>query len=149
MRKASALVFLFLSLVITVNGQAPADFTGHWSRQRDSGTQRHLEVEQNGRSLRVKTQETNPEGARHIEVTYEIGGPATTYTGLDGDEFHSSVHWDGKSLVFEILEHENGSEIPQKVVWTLSEDSSTLRADRSLTKTGQTKHSLTEYVREH
>jgi hypothetical protein len=149
MPQASALVFLFLSFTVSVSGQASADFAGHWSRQTDSGSQRHLEIGQNGRKLRVKTQETSPEGTRHIDVTYEIGGPETTYTGLDGDEFHASVHWDGKSLVFEIVEHENGSEIPQRVVWTLSEDSNTLRVDRSLTKSGQTKHSLTEYIREH
>lgn len=145
MRMASGLVFL--SLAVSVGAQTP-DFTGHWRRQADSGTQRRLEVEQSGKNLRVKTKETNPQGTRNLEVKYEIGGAETTYTGLDGDEFHSSVHWEGNGLVFDIVEHEDGSVIPQKVIWTLSEDNNTLQVDRTLTKSGQTKHSLTKFVRE-
>jgi hypothetical protein len=148
LRKTSVLIFLFFSLATSVSAQTPADFTGHWRRQAGSAIQRRLDIEQKGKNLRVKTVETNHEGTRNLEVKYEIGGPETTYTGLDGDKFHSAVRWDGKTLVFEITEHEGGSEIPQKVVWTLSDDSTTLQVDRSSTKSGQTRHSLIKYVRE-
>jgi hypothetical protein len=148
MGKTGALIFLFLSLATSVSAQTRVDFTGHWRRQADSGTQRRLDIELHGKNLRVKTVETNPEGTRDLEVRYEIGGPETTYTGIDGDQFCSAVRWDGKALVFEITEHEGRSEIPQKVVWILSDDSNTLQVDRSSAKSGQTKHSLTKYVRE-
>jgi hypothetical protein len=146
MRNVSAIIFLFFA--ISASGQSPADFTGHWLQQTNSGMQRRLDVEQNGQNLRVKTVVTNSQGTRLLDVTYEIGGRETTYTGLDGDEFHSSVHWDDRALVFEIVEHENGSEIPQKTVWTLSEDNQMLQVDRRLTKSGKTTHSLTQYVRQ-
>ena len=148
MRKASALTILFLCLAISVSAQTPADFSGHWLRQTDSGARRRLDIEQNGKTLRVKTVEANPEGTRNLEVKYEIGGAETTYKGLDGDEFRSTVRWDGKALVFEITEHEGESVVPQKVVWSLSEDSNTLQVDRTSTKSGQTKHSLIKFVRE-
>jgi hypothetical protein len=147
MRNASAVILLFLA--VSVSGQAPADFTGHWLQETNSRTQRHLDVEQDGQKLHVKTMVTDSQGTRLLDVTYEIGGRETTYTGLDGDEFHSSVRWDGTTLVFDIIEREGESKIPQKTVWTLSEDNNTLQADRRLTKSGETKHSLTQYVRQH
>jgi len=146
MRTASALIFLFLA--ISVSAQTPADFTGHWRERADSRSDRRLEVEQNGNKLRVKTVVTNSKGTRTLEVTYEIGGPETVYKGLDGDEFHSSARWDGKSLVFEIIEHERGSEIPQHTVWTLSNDRNSLLVDRRSTKSAETTHSSTTYVRQ-
>jgi hypothetical protein len=96
----------------------------------------------------VKTVVTSPEGIRNLEVKYEIGGPETTYKGLDGDEFRSSVRWDGSNLVFDTLEHEAGIETPQKAVWTLSADSNTLQVERQLTKSGKTTHSMTTFVRQ-
>lgn len=113
-------VFVFLFLAISVSGQSSTDFTGHWCQGTNSAAQRQLDVEQNGWSLLVKTIIGNSQGTRRLEVKYEIGGPETTYTGLDGDEFRSSVHWDGSALVFETIEHEDGRDIAQKTVWTLS-----------------------------
>src|SRR6202012_2619321 len=118
MKKASALLFLFLA--ISVSGQSKADFTGHWREQSDAQMQRDLNVEQTGGHLRVKTLVAKSQSQKVLEVEYEIGGGETIYRGLDGDEFHSSVHWDGAALAFEIIEHEGGSEIPQKTIWTLS-----------------------------
>jgi len=80
-------------------------------------------------------------------VTYEIDGQETTYKGLDGDEFHASVRWEGGALVFQIIEHEGGREIPQNTVWTLSDDRSTLQVDGTLTKSGK-QSTLTKYVRQ-
>ena len=141
-------VFLTLLFTVSVSGQVPADFTGHWRQQTNSGTQRQLDVEQHGRSLLVKTIITNSRGTRSLEVSYEIGGPGTTYKGLDGDEFRSSVRWDGSALFFDTIEHEGESDIPQKATWTLSPDRSTLQVERQSTKSGRTTPSLTTYVRQ-
>jgi hypothetical protein len=146
MRVLSSIVVLFL--VISVSAQTPPDFTGHWRQQTDSKTQRQLEVEQKGQSLRVKTVVTNSDGTRNLEVKYVIGGPETTYRGLDGDEFRSSVRWDARSLVFDTTEREGSNEIPQKAVWTLSADGNTLQVDREFTRSGKTTHSLTTYIRQ-
>ena len=103
-----------LSIAPLVQAQETANFTGRWRYEKDSGTQRLLEIEQKGRSLRVETAVVSSEGTRRLEVRYEIGGPGTTYKGLDGDEFRSAVRWEGNTLVFETVETEAGKKIPQK-----------------------------------
>src|SRR5215467_1193941 len=100
-RSACALPTLLLA--ISANGLTPPDFTGHWRQQTASGAQRQLDIDQNGHTLQVKTTATNSKGSRQLEVKYEIGGPQTIYKGLDGDEFRSSVHWDGSALVFNTI----------------------------------------------
>jgi hypothetical protein len=147
MRSLSAFVFLFLPIL--ASGQSLTDFNGHWQQKPDSGTHRHLEIQQNGRDLRVKTVVASSQGTRNLEVKYEIGGSETTYVGLDGDQFRSSVRWDGNALVFDTIEDEAGGKIPQKTIWTLSSDRNSLQVDRTITKSGQTSHSLTTYVRQH
>lgn len=146
MRALSTIAVLFLA--ISVSGQTPPDFTGHWRRQTNSKTQRLLEVEQKGQNLRVKTVVTNSDGIRDLEVKYVIGGPETTYKGLDGDEFRSSVRWEASSLVFDTVEREGTNEIPQKAVWTLSADGSALQVERQFANSGKTTHSLTTYTRQ-
>ena len=96
----------------------------------------------------MKTVVTNSDGTRNLEVKYVIGGPETTYRGLDGDEFRSAVRWDASSLVFDTIEQEGSNEIPQKAVWTLSADGDALQVDRQFTKSGKTTHSLTIYIRQ-
>jgi maltoporin len=146
MRALSAIAVFFLALPLSA--QTPPDFTGHWRQQSNSKAQRQLEVEQKGQNLRVKTVVTNSDGTRSLDVRYVIGGAETTYRGLDGDEFRSSVRWDAGSLVFDAVEHEDSNDIPQKAVWTLSADGHTLQVDRQITKSGQTTHSLTTYIRQ-
>jgi len=138
---------LVLVLAASTNAQTPTDFTGRWRQQTKPGTLRQLEVEQKSSTLRVKTMVSNSEGTRNLEVRYEIGGPETTYKGLDGDEFRSSVRWDGPTLVFDTIEHEDASEIPQKVVWTLSADGNVLQVDKQVTKSGKAAHSSAAFVR--
>jgi hypothetical protein len=53
--------------------------------------------------------------------------PGDLYKGLDGDEFHSSAHWNGSALVFDTVEHEGGRQIPETTVWILSEDRNNLQ----------------------
>jgi hypothetical protein len=132
----------------TVNPQTTPDFSGHWRQTTKSGTQRDLEIEQRNRNLRVKTVVTNSEGNKSLEVKYEIGGAETSYTGLDGDQFRSSLRWEGNALVFDTTEHEAGSDIPQKIVWTLSADGNTLQVERTMTKAGQPSHSVTTFSRQ-
>src|SRR5215472_7719140 len=145
-RSARALPALLLA--ISANGLTPPDFTGHWRQQAESGAQRQLDIDQNGHTLRVKTTVTNSKGSRQLEVKYEIGGPQTIYKGLDGDEFRSSVHWDGSALVFNTMEREGGREIPETTVWSLSEDGKQLQVKRQSAKFAKIKDSLMLYVRQ-
>jgi hypothetical protein len=129
--------------VISANAQTSPDFTGHWRLQTNAGEQRELDIAQNGNALRVQTIVTNPKGTRRLVVTYQIGGRETLYKGLDGDKFHSRVHFNGNLLVFDTIEQELGRKIPETTVWTLSEDRDSFQLKRHSTK----KDSLATYVR--
>jgi hypothetical protein len=137
--------FVALALAVCANGQTRPDFTGRWHQQTNAGEQRQLDIEQHGDTLRVQTTVTNSKGTRHLEVNYRIGGAETVYKGLDGDEFHSRVHWDGSALVFETVEHERGQRIPETTVWTISEDGASIQLKRQ-SKSG--KNSSVTYSRQ-
>lgn len=143
----SVAAFTTLFLAISVNAQTPTDFSGHWRQQTSSGAQRQLDIEQNGQSLLVKTTVTNSRGTRRLEVKYVIGGPRTSYKGLEGDEFRSSVRRDGSTLVFDTVEREDGRDIPEKTVWTLG-DHNTFQVARQSAKSAKTTPSLTTFVRQ-
>jgi hypothetical protein len=140
-------VFPALLFAISVHSITAADFTGHWRQQTESGAQRQLDIDQHGQTLLVKTTVINSKGSRRLEVKYEIGGSETSYKGLDGDRFRSSVHWDGSTLVFNTVEHEGGRKIPETTVWSLSGNGNQLQVKRQSAKPGKTADSLTLYVR--
>ncbi len=60
-----------------------------------------------------------PGKVHSVNVTFQMGGPEVTYTGLDGDEFHVKVTRDGDSLVFDGSEHEDSRELPVHEMWSL------------------------------
>ena len=142
----SVVAFVALLSAVSANAQKTPDFTGHWRQQTSGGEQRRLDIDQNGDTLRVETTVTNSKGSRRLTVTYRIGGPETVYKGLDGDEFHSRVHWDGSALAFETVEHEDGGKLPETTVWTLSENGNSFQLMRQSSKPG--KSSSSTYVRE-
>jgi hypothetical protein len=153
-RLASASIcLLFLSAPATP--QAPRNFSGVWHQDlsrsvppRKSAGAREMVVQQDGQSLSVKTRANASQGVRSLDLTYEIGGKALVYTGLDGDEFHSAVRWAGESLVFDIVEHERGTEITSQRVWTLDEGGNVLREVRKFEREGQAAESVAIFERE-
>lgn len=104
-------------LAISANGQAAPDFTGRWLQQTNPGDQRQLDIAQSGKTLRVKTTVTTSKGTRRLEVLPDWRAE-TVYKGLDGDEFHSRIRWDGGALVFDTVEHEGLRRIAETTMWT-------------------------------
>ncbi len=86
-----------------------------------------MTVEASDKTLRVLVTANNGHGERKLDLTYEIGGKELVYTGMDGDEYHSTVHWDGDSLVFTTVEHERGRLIPSQETWTLIDSGKSLQ----------------------
>ncbi len=79
-------------------------------------------------------------------MTYEIGGKELVYTGMDGDEYHSKVHWEGDALVFTTVEHERGRLIPSEEAWKLIDSGKSLQ--RVKTSGAPDEESKTVYVLE-
>ena len=57
-------------------------------------------------------------------------------TGAEGDEFHTSIVWNGQSLVFSVEEHEDDRVILSKEIWTLMENGAALERCREHNGTG-------------
>jgi len=101
--------------------QEPSGFAGTW-RQVLSPTSKgripkELVITLDNDTLMVIMK--GPGKLHSINLTFQIGGPEVTYTGLDGDEFHIRVTRDRDSLVFDGSEHEEGRDLPVHEMWTL------------------------------
>ncbi len=86
-----------------------------------------MTVEASDETLRVRIIANKGHGERNLDLNYEIGGRELVYTGMDGDEYHSKVHWDGDRLVFTTVEHERGRPIPSQETWTLIDSGNSLQ----------------------
>jgi hypothetical protein len=147
-------ICLLLQSSPSLEAQTPADFSGVWQQdvsrsvpQRKSGRARELKIQQIGQVLTVKITATTGQGVRTLDLKYEIGGEELVYTGLDGDEFHTKVRWDGESLVFDTVEHERGKTIVSKQIWTLAEGGKILREVKQSKDPGETAESVAIYAR--
>lgn len=86
-----------------------------------------MTVEASDKALRVRIIANNGHAERNLDLNYEIGGRELVYTGIDGDEYHTKVHWDDDSLVFTTVEHERGRLIPSDETWTLIDSGNSLQ----------------------
>jgi hypothetical protein len=112
------------------------NFSGTWKQsnercvpKRTGDVIRH--IDHRGSDLIVETTALRTsEPPRHAVQHYSTDGATSVSTGADGDEFHTSIVWNGQSLVFSIEEHENGRVLHSKETWTLIESGSTLQISR-------------------
>jgi hypothetical protein len=137
-----------------LRAQMPPDFSGTWQQDvsqsvplKKSQRPRELRIQQVGRALAVQVVTQTNEGARALDLKYEIGGEELVYTGLDGDEFHTKVRWDGESLAFDTVEHERGKEIVSKQIWTLAEGGKVLREVKQTKEADEQTESLAMFAK--
>jgi hypothetical protein len=90
-----------------------------------------MNVQVKDSTLDVRIVSDSGHGEKKLDLTYEVGGKELVYTGLDGDEFHSKVQWQGDHFVFTIVEHERGRTIRSSEVWTLIDGGKTLKRFKS------------------
>ncbi len=90
-----------------------------------------LHIEHREPDLTVETTALRVSGVpRHAVQRYSTDGKTSVSTGADGDEFHTSIVWNGQSLVFSVEEHEDGRIILSKETWTLIENGAGLERCR-------------------
>jgi len=125
-------VFLFAACAAA---QGRPDFTGSWKQDNARSTLRpgstivySNRIEQDGVKLRVTTilGATADRKESTYSRDYSIGGPATTSSDREGDQFTNTVKWEGDSLVFETVEKEKSGTLTTREFWTLSADGKTL-----------------------
>ncbi len=109
------------------------DFSGTWKL---TGRDVTLHITHRDPELTVETLSKN----RHALQRYTTDGKESVSTGIDGDEFHSTVIWHDDSLVFAIEEHEDGKILKSTETWSVLENGAKLQRQRVTTKApnGQT-----------
>jgi hypothetical protein len=114
---------------------ARSNLSGTWQQNnersipppRNKSHSYKMTVEASAKALRVRIIANNGHGEQTLDLNYEIGRRELVYTGIDGDEYHSKVRWDGDSLVFTTVEHERGGLIPSEETWTLIDSGNSLQ----------------------
>jgi hypothetical protein len=116
--------------------QTAPNFSGQWKQDNDSCRPKRsgdvtLRIEHNEPELTVGTTILGgPESNRHADQTYTTDGKVSVTTGVDGDEFHTSVVWKDASLIFSIEEHEDGRILRSVETWSLIENGAALQRIR-------------------
>jgi hypothetical protein len=120
---------------------AAPDFSGSWKQSNERCSPKRsgdvtLKIEHRDPQLVI---ETTSKGltTRHAVQRYTTNGIESTSTGADGDEFHSVVVRKGDTLVFDIIEIEDGKRLKSTEIWSLIEGGQTLKRVRRSEKTGE------------
>ncbi len=132
--KLTTVLAAFCSLLwstTAIRAQVRPNYSGLWQQVND----RCVPKPKNSRAFyRLVIQQRDPilylaitTGKGHLNLRYQIAGRELTYTGLDGDRFHTKVHWDGENLAFDTVEEERGHKVFAREVWTLLDFGHALR----------------------
>jgi hypothetical protein len=112
------------------------DFSGTWELSGERSTPKRtgkatLHIDHRDPQLTVETTMFRGAGEpRHAVQHYSTDGRTSVTTGADGDEFHTSIVWEGESLVFSIEEHEDGRILRSREKWTLIQNAAALERVR-------------------
>jgi hypothetical protein len=107
-----------------------------------------LRIDHNDPHLTVETTIVRSTGAaRHAVQHYTTDGKVSVSTGADGDEFHTSIVQQDRSLIFSVEEHEDGRILLSREIWTLIETGAALERVREGAPNSGEKQTLI-YLRE-
>ena len=141
--KRRSLLALLPALLVTVEGicsPAKPDFSGTWKQSNDRCVPRRtgdviLRIAHHDPEFNVET--TAQRGSatpRHATQHYTTDGKVSVSTGIDGDEFHTSIVWKDQSLFFSVEEHEDGRILLSNEKWSLIENGAALERVRESTR---------------
>jgi hypothetical protein len=136
-RRGMHVAALILSLSAAAWTQTEPEFSGAWKQDNDRCQPGRrgdvtLRIEQHGLELTVEsTVSHQPDTPRHAVQNYTTDGKVSVSTGIDGDEFHTSVVSKDAALIFSIEEHEDGRILQSQEKWSLIESGATLERTRT------------------
>jgi hypothetical protein len=137
--KKRMLLGLLAAVLMAPHGicsQPNSDFSGNWKLSNERSLPKRagsvtLHIDHRDPKLTVETTIIRGSAAtRHAVQRYTTDGRVSISTGADGDEFHTSLVWNGQSLIFSIEEHEGGRILLTKETWTLIENGAVLQRVR-------------------
>jgi hypothetical protein len=115
---------------------ATPDFSGSWKQDNDRCQPQRsgdvtIDIQHRDPELTVETTISRDHASpRHAVQRYSTDGKISVSTGVDGDEFHTSIVWKGSDLVFSIEEHEDGRILQSKETWSVIDNGATLERIR-------------------
>ncbi len=117
------------------------DFTGIWKQNNEQCSPKRtgdvtLSIQRRDSELVVETT-SKGRTAKHALQRYTTDGLESKSTGADGDEFHSVVVWKDRSLIFDIVEIEDGKRLKSTEIWSLINGGTTLKRLRRTEKSGE------------
>jgi hypothetical protein len=129
---------LTILLAAAVSAQSKPDFTGTWNQDNSRSTVRP------GSTLKYANKILHQDPKLSVTTILDYGNrPATSYTRTyitdgtpavsrdnEGDQFVTTVKWEGSVLVFETAEKEKTGSITTRETWELSADGKTLTKKR-------------------
>jgi hypothetical protein len=139
-----ALIALLPRLTIGLGGRAETrpNLSGTWKQSNERSLPKRtgdvtLQIDHHDPGLTVETTILHGSSpARHAIQQYTVDAKVSVSRGADGDEFHTSVVWSGKSLVFSVEEHEDGRIILSRETWALIQNGDALERRRERNGTG-------------
>ncbi|MFN7997874.1 MAG: hypothetical protein U0Q18_29915 [Bryobacteraceae bacterium] len=134
--KLSPIILLCLGIAV-LPAQAKPNFSGTWKVDTsksdfgpipgpDSQTDK---IEHQDPNLKVNVVSTGQMGDLNYDLAYTTDGKEVTNT-VGGNEFKSTVNWDGDALVVDTKGSFNGTDFTAKDRWAVSEDGKTLTVER-------------------
>jgi hypothetical protein len=117
---------------------AHPDFSGTWKQSNERSIPPRkgdvtLRIEHHDPNLTVETSAQRSSGPpRYAVQRHTTDGKTSIPIGADGDEFHTSIVWNGQSLVFSIEEHEDGRILLSNETWTLIDNGAVLQKVREM-----------------
>ena len=134
--KLSHIILVCLS-VAAIPAQAKPNFSGTWkvdSGKSDFGPipgpdSQTDKIDHQDPSLKVNVVSSGQMGDMTYDLAYTTDGKEVTNT-VAGNEFKSTVTWDGDALVVETKGAFNGTDFTAKDRWLISEDGKTLTVER-------------------
>jgi hypothetical protein len=137
----AALLLLFLSAcATTLFAQSKPDFSGVWQQDNAHSLPARsgevtLRIVHHDPELSVETTILRTGHAKeHAVQRYTTDGKQSTSTGADGDSFVTGIVWSKNTLIFSIVEHEDGRTIESSETWSISDQGDILKRVRRSSK---------------
>jgi hypothetical protein len=140
-RYIAAFFLLFMSACsTTLFARSKPDFSGVWQQDNAHSLPARsgevtLRIVHHDPELSVETTILRTGHAKqHAVQRYTTDGKQSTSTGADGDSFVTRIVWSEDTLIFSIVEHEDGRTIESSEIWSISDQGDTLKRVRRSSK---------------
>jgi hypothetical protein len=125
----------------TAKAGQPPDLSGNWKQDNEQCSPKRngdvtLRIEHRDPELVVETMSKGL-STRHAWQRYTTDGVESKSIGADGDEFHSIAIWKDSTLVFDVVEIEDGERLKSTEIWSLIDGGKSLKRVRRTEKSGE------------